>query len=357
MSNFPSISSGSHPAAHLGASQALQNKEKDGAAGLKGGRAETLTAKQAFAGHVTQWIRGSSLSKISQAVRQGLHAAVGHLLKQGSLASLVGKAISYMAHATQRTQPPVSVRPEDLGSVDELEKMQATLGGLKNEFNAIHEQNQQNYKLSTQNQGQGAVTKALVSEGYPKEAELRSKVQAQEQKVAAFEKRLSEQKHVPAFPIRPRPPVRPKALQDVSVHRQIPTKMESRPSASEKMSVGGSPLAGARVQPDFRQQALHDAADIPGPPPEEDEDIPPPPPQDEDIPPPPPQDEPGFGYKSDAAEYATFTLPSPVEEKNSAPATGTAATSKEINTRFDFSAFKSGGNARTAGTSRMGSMR
>ena len=263
MSDFSSISSSS--LANLSISKALYGKEKDDAGEKKSALHQTEVAKNSFMGRITNRILSSQPSKIGQAIRQVFYAAIGHLLKPGALSRIFENAINPTRNDKPLSARAISVPPENLGSWHELETLQSQLSQLKGDLQSIHEQNQQNFKTSTADITDTR-SMAALKEGYPKEAELKSKVQEQEKKVADFEKRLSEQKHVPAFPIKPRPPAKSESMQAVAQpvesrkNYQLPTALPRGESDNLRPSAASAPTLQAAVTPSAAPPLAQDAS-------------------------------------------------------------------------------------------------
>lgn len=245
MNDFSRISSS--PLANLSISTALYGNGKDDSAEKNSSLEKTTSAKNSFMGKLTNRILSTPMSKISQAIRQMFYSSIGHLLKPGALANILQNAQGFFRNDKPLPTRNISVPPESLGSWDELETLQSTLSQLKSELNSTHEQNNRNFKISTSDISDTRSLAAL-KQGYPKEAQLKSKVQEQEKKVADFEKRLSQQKHVPAFPIKPRPPEKPVSAEAMNQQKSvrnsyhIPVNVDAGLSARDLARMRGKPV-------------------------------------------------------------------------------------------------------------------
>lgn len=299
MADFSHISSSS--LANLSISKALYGKEKDDAGEKKSELHRTEVAKNSFMGRIAKRILSSQPSKIAQTIRQVFYAAIGHLLKPGALSRIFENAIDPAGNGKPLSARAVSIPPENPGSWHELETLKSQLSQLKGDLQSIHQQNQQNFKKSTADITDTRSLAAL-KEGYPKEAQLRSSVQEQEKKVADFEKRLSEQTHVPAFPIKPRAPAKSQSLQAVAQQREsqrnyhLPTDTTQGTSAPMRLRAASVPQLAAAARP-----AAQDAS---------------------------------------ASVHSAEAAPAP---------THSAVTAKHINTHFDYSALKPSGTPVRAG--------
>ena len=248
MNDFSRISSS--PLAQLNISTALYGNGKDDSAEKTNNLEKTASAKNSFMGRLTKRVLSAPAFKISQAIRQMFYSSIGHLLKPGTLSKIFENAQGLFRNDKPLPSRNVSVPPESLGSWHELETMQSKLSQLKSELNSTHEQNNRNFQISTSDISD---TKSLAAlkQGYPKEAELKTQVQEQEKKVADFEKRLSQQKHVPAFPIKPRPPEKPVSAETITQQKAIQNSyaiqshVDAGLSARDKARLQGSPVPGA----------------------------------------------------------------------------------------------------------------
>lgn len=264
MSDFSRILS---PLANLTISKALYGQEKDQSTEKNNELNRIVRAKNSFMGRITNQIISSQPLKISQAIRQMFYASIGHFLKPGILAKIIDNSIFQPRNDKPLPARSANIQAESLGSWHELETLQSTLAQLKTELNSTHEKNQQNFKISMADISD-MKSLAALKEGYPKEAELKSKVAEQEKKVADFEKRLSAQKHVPAFPIRPRPPARPELAQAIIQQKavrknyHVPTNVDGGLSAREKARMLGSPTRSLGPEQISREGSLNNAGNI-----------------------------------------------------------------------------------------------
>lgn len=169
---------------------------------------ERMNAKNSFMGRLAARVFPSPPKNMGELLKAVLQSSISHLLKRGIFSNAITHATDFLKSDKPLKARDASVTPRPPGSWHELKTLQFELASLKGELNSIHEQNSINFNKSTRDISDTDSIAALKL-GYPKEAELKSKVEEQEKKVADFEKRLSEQKHVPDYPVRPQAPAKP----------------------------------------------------------------------------------------------------------------------------------------------------
>ncbi|MBS7777914.1 hypothetical protein [Acidovorax sp. CCYZU-2555] len=205
MSDISRISTSLTP--NLSMSKALFGSEKSEESAKNNGK-ERINANNLFKGRSTALVFPFPPKNMGELLKAALQSAISHLLKRGVFSNAIKNAADFLKSDKPLKARDASVTPRPPGSWHELKTMQFELARLKDGLNFIHEQNRINFNKSTRDISDTDSIAALKV-GYPKEAELKAKVEEQEKKVADFEKRLSGQKHVPDYPVRPQAPARP----------------------------------------------------------------------------------------------------------------------------------------------------
>lgn len=260
MHDYSSISSAS--LARSNAANTLQGTDQQPSAAKNDGLERSITAKNSFMGRVTNRVFSLNPARIGSAIKQACVSAIGHLLKPGAFSNISERVSSYFKNDKPLAARNVSVPPESLGSWHELETLQATLAGLKNKLHSVHENNAQRFQASLSDTG-NANSQGKLKEGYRREVELNAQVKEQEKTVAGFEKRLSAQRHVPAFPIKPRPPVKPVSAQTIQtqresrIHYQLPENPAPQLSVRDRARLQGNtrPAMGSTAPASLPSQA------------------------------------------------------------------------------------------------------
>lgn len=196
MSDHANISSA--PRANTYAATTLSGTSKDESAARGSEPGVATSAKNTFMGRITSWLASHHPSKVAQEIKQKFFTAIGHMFQAGTLSNLLKSATDHLRHAKQLLARAISsTPPPGLEKWHELDRMKTSLAVLKLEKEMIHEQAHHYYGEALRKRDDERPMNA-AKKAYIMEAEVKTKVEAQEKNVADLEKALSKYKRPPA---------------------------------------------------------------------------------------------------------------------------------------------------------------
>lgn len=196
MNDHANISSA--PRASTYAATTLSGTHKDENAAKGSDRSGATGAKNTFMGRMTSWLAAHHPSKAATEIKQKLFTAIGHMFQAGTLSNLLKNATDHLRNAKQLLARTISsAPPPGLEKWHELDKMKSSLADLKLEKDMLHEQAHHYYggalRKTDDERPMNAAKKAYIME-----AQVKTKVEAQEKNVADLEKALSKYQRPPA---------------------------------------------------------------------------------------------------------------------------------------------------------------
>lgn len=196
MNDHANISSAARAGTY--AATALSGTHKDEAAAKGSAPGGATSAKNMFMGRITSWFASHHPSKIAQEIKQNFFKAIGHMFLAGTLSNLLKNATDHLRNAKQLLARTISsAPPPGLDKWHELDKMKSSLADLKLEKEMLHEQAHHYYGEALRKRDDERPMNA-AKKAYIMEAEVKTKVEAQEKNVADLEKALSKYKRPPA---------------------------------------------------------------------------------------------------------------------------------------------------------------
>lgn len=199
MSDHANISSA--PRASTCAVTTLSGTHNDENAAKGSDRSGAAGAKNTFMGRMTSWLAAHHPSKAATKIKQKLFSAIGHMFQAGTLSNLLKNATDHLRSAKQLLARNISsAPPPGLEKWHELDKMKSSLAELKLEKEMLHKQAHHYHGEALRNP-KDEIPMNAAKKAYVMEAEVMTKVEAQEKKVADLEKALSKYQRPPAAPM------------------------------------------------------------------------------------------------------------------------------------------------------------
>lgn len=254
MSDHANISSA--PRASTYAATTLSGTHKDENAAKGSDRSGATGAKNTFMGRMTSWLAAHHPSKAATEIKQKLFTAIGHMFQAGTLSNLLKNATDHLRNAKQLLARTISsAPPPGLEKWHELDKMKSRLADLKLEKDMLHEQAHHYYgealRKTDDERPMNAAKKAYIME-----AEVKTKVEAQEKNVADLEKALSKYQRPPAARMLTAPrPERSAETEKIDqpsgskVTYSLPSNPHAHLSMRERVRLGVQQLSSPQAAP------------------------------------------------------------------------------------------------------------